>query len=143
MATALVEPQARPSGSAPQFSMERYGLGSELVGAAICAHANPPASSNAARQTPIAVRLCGMTLVPKNTALLRAPFVERTITRMPKRRKRQPCLNEALVKIVVRFPPYNDRKADMPGGPVRWPLADIATPIQSPHRLGRAAWVAG
>src|SRR5262249_30518974 len=32
MPTALVDPQVRPSGSWPQFSMERYGLGRALVG---------------------------------------------------------------------------------------------------------------
>ena len=39
MATALVEPQVRPCGNVPQFSIERYGFGSELVGALVCAKA--------------------------------------------------------------------------------------------------------
>ncbi|MEJ0074806.1 MAG: hypothetical protein WDO17_05045 [Alphaproteobacteria bacterium] len=38
-ATALVEPHLRPSGSSPQFAMVRYGFGSELVGAVVCAAA--------------------------------------------------------------------------------------------------------
>ena len=33
MSTPLVEPHVRPSGSVPQFSIARYGLGAELVGA--------------------------------------------------------------------------------------------------------------
>src|SRR5215468_5342508 len=33
ISTAEVEPQVRPSGSLAQFSIERYGLGSEFVGA--------------------------------------------------------------------------------------------------------------
>src|SRR5262245_52670697 len=41
IATALVEPQARPCGSVPQFSIERYGFGNELVGCAVCARARP------------------------------------------------------------------------------------------------------
>src|ERR1700752_3637203 len=39
MATALVEPQMRPSGNLPQFSTVRYGLGAELVGASPCVSA--------------------------------------------------------------------------------------------------------
>ena len=41
MSTPLVEPHTRPSGIFAQFSIERYGLGSELVGAEVCAHARP------------------------------------------------------------------------------------------------------
>src|SRR5438105_7744938 len=37
MSTALVEPHIRPSGSFAQFSIARYGLGAELVGAVVCA----------------------------------------------------------------------------------------------------------
>src|SRR5262245_15687841 len=51
MSTALVEPQARPSGNFAQFSIERYGLGAELVGATVCAVASaarmPIATANA------------------------------------------------------------------------------------------------
>src|SRR5712692_1089666 len=43
MATALVDPQLRPSGSLPQLAIVRYGLGAELVGAVPCASATLPA----------------------------------------------------------------------------------------------------
>jgi hypothetical protein len=47
MATALVEPQLRPSGNLPQFSIVRYGLGAELVGAEPCVRATLPTSTTA------------------------------------------------------------------------------------------------
>src|ERR1044072_8367249 len=46
IATALVDPHFRPSGSCPQFSIERYGLGAELVGA-LCARAKVPPARTA------------------------------------------------------------------------------------------------
>jgi hypothetical protein len=47
MSTPLVEPHTRPSGIFAQFSIERYGLGSALVGAEVCAHAKPMIASAA------------------------------------------------------------------------------------------------
>src|SRR3954471_15328703 len=47
IATALVEPQILPSGNVPQFSIARYGLGREFVGAPLCAWLNPPIASTA------------------------------------------------------------------------------------------------
>src|SRR3954469_25144903 len=58
MATALVEPHARPSGKVPQFSMERYGFGRELVGALVCAKLRPPIASIARRPIPSEWRRC-------------------------------------------------------------------------------------
>src|SRR5213075_1527388 len=46
MATALVDPQILPGASVPQFSIARYGFGRELVGAPVCAQAQPPIASN-------------------------------------------------------------------------------------------------
>jgi hypothetical protein len=48
MATALVDPQLRPSGSLPQFAMARYGLGAEFEGALPCVSATFSAITMAA-----------------------------------------------------------------------------------------------
>src|SRR5436853_6440283 len=52
IATPLVEPQVLPSGILAQFSIERYGLGSALVGARVCATA---AAARSAAATPAAI----------------------------------------------------------------------------------------
>src|SRR5262245_33783135 len=57
MPTALVEPQLRPCGSCPQFSIERYGLGAELVGVADWPSAMPPVSASAAAPAMIVERI--------------------------------------------------------------------------------------
>src|ERR1700733_4455840 len=53
MSTALVEPHARPSGSVAQFSIERYGLGSEFF----CPEAVMPAIA-APATTAAAIVIC-------------------------------------------------------------------------------------
>src|SRR6478752_7409061 len=74
MATALVEPQARPSGRVPQFSIERYGFGSELVGALVCAKLKLPIARMARRPTPSVWRTCDVMTafsLPVSVALVR------------------------------------------------------------------------